>query len=518
MLRVIIRSLLCQAALAIAYVRRYVAIFCCLAFCISFVFASTPAWTQVPAFVSGPGITVTTSSPEARQLFAAGLARCQTLHLREGFQLWRKAAQVDPDFALVHILLSNFSPDPEERVAEREKALATRKHASREEQLVIDWLSNSSQGRMVPAIQAMNAVLEQNKDHKMVVWLAGMWLDGQHQWARAARMYEQAIQLDPTFGDAWNSVAYCYARSGDFDKAGAAMQRYMQLLPDQPNPHDTYADILLLAGRFNEAIEEYRTALKVDPGFIESQRGIADALSLMGEETRARKEYAEAIARSDDKNDAIRWSLLVAITYVREGYLSAADKAFRDVARQAHENGLGTVEAEAFRDMALYQRQSPAARLALKQAEAALHHRHKVPESLKHEELASIMRTRVERALQDGDLKLAVLSLKPLEVLSADTLDGGIHLSFESAAGAVALSQKNYELAIGHLSDHDEDALSLLHLMQAYEQSDRSLEAKSVAARLAALNLTTIEQAVVLPEFRKAQLTVKRIHSSAGTR
>ncbi len=513
MLRLTIRSLLFQATLAIAYLRRYLVIFCCLTFSVS-MFASS----QAPASASDPGITVTTSSPEARELFAAGLARCQTLHLREGFQLWRKAAQVDPDFALVHILLSNFSPDPAERVSEREKALVARKHASVEEQLVIDWLSNSSTGHLVPAIQAMNTALEQNKNHKMVVWLAGMWLDEQHQWARAAQMYEQAIQLDPTFGDAWNSLAYCYARSGDYDKASAAMQRYMQLLPDQANPHDTYAEILLMAGKFDEAIAEYRTALKLDPGFVDSQRGIADTLSVMGEETRARKEYADAIARVNDKVEGVRWSLLVAITYVREGDLTAADTAFRNVAQQAHENGLGNVEAEAYRDMALYQRKNLAAGAALDQAEAAMGHNHRAPQSLRDAELASIMRTRVERAVQDGDLKLAANSLKPLEALSAGTIDGGIHLLYESAAGALALSQKKYDVAIRHLSDNDADPLSLLHLLQAYEQSGRSTEAQSVATRLAALNAPTIDQAVIVPGFRKAQLAAKHASPGSGSR
>lgn len=513
MSRITIRSLLSQSALVIVYLRRHLVIFCCLAFSFS-IFASA----QVTTPAGDPGITVTTSSPEARELFAAGLARCQTLHLREGFRLWRKAAQVDPDFALVHILLSNFSPDPGERVAEREKALAARKHASTEEQLVIDWLSNSSKGQMVPAIQAMNAALEQNKNHKMVVWLAGMWLDGQHQWARAAQMYEKAIQLDPAFGDAWNSVAYCYARTGDFDKASAAMQRYMQLLPGQPNPHDTYADILMMAGRFAESIDEYQTALKLDPGFVESQRGIADTLSVMGEEKRARKEYAEAIAKADDKLDAVRWSLLAAITYVREGDMAAADKAFTNVAQKAHENGLGNVEAEAYRDMALYQRENSAARAALDHAESALRHSHKIPRSIKDDELASIMRTRVERALQDGDQKLAASTLKALEALSAQTLDGRIHLYYESAAGSVALSQKQYDVAISHLSDNDDDPVSLLHLMQAYEGSGRTADAQTVAARLTALNVPTIDQAVIVPEFRKARLTVKKDSNSAGAR
>ena len=273
-----------------------------------------------------------------------------------------------------------------------------------------------------------------------------------------------------------------------------------------------------MAGRFDESIAEYRTALKLDPGFVESQRGIADTLAVMGEEHRARQEYAEAITKINDKLEAVRWSLLVAITYVREGDFSAADTAFRNVAEQAHQNGLGNVEAEAYRDMALYQRKSPAAKAALDQAEAALHHDHRIPQSLSDQELASIMRSRVERALQDDDLKLAASSLKPLEALSASTIDGSIHLYYEAAAGALALSQKKYIEAIGHLSENDADPLSLLHLIRAYRLSGSSAEAQSVAARLAALNVASIDQAVIVPEFRKAQLARKHTSPSAGTR
>jgi tetratricopeptide (TPR) repeat protein len=296
------------------------------------------------------------------------------------------------------------------------------------------------------------------------------------------------------------------------------MQHYMRLLPDQANPHDTYAEILLMAGKFDDAIAEYRTALKLDPGFVESERGIADTLSVMGEETSARKAYADAIGKVNDRLEAVRWSLLVAITYVREGDLAAADTAFRNVAKQAHENGLGNVEAEAYRDMALYQRNGVAAVAALNQAEAAMKHHHRNPQSLRDEELASIMRTRVERAIQDGDLKSAANSLKPLEALSAATMDGGIHLFYESAAGALAVSKKKYDAAISHLSDIDADPLSLLHLMQAYEQSGRSTEAQATATRLAALNMPTIDQAVIVPGFRKSQVTAKQAAQSSGSR
>src|SRR5262252_11048678 len=78
---------------------------------------------------------MSSKSPKARAAFEDGLAKVETLHVQAGLASWRKATQEDPNFALAHILLAYFSPDPTEQVAEREKALATRKLAGSEEQL-----------------------------------------------------------------------------------------------------------------------------------------------------------------------------------------------------------------------------------------------------------------------------------------------------------------------------------------------------------------------------------------------
>lgn len=473
---------------------------------ITFAFALTAAASTngVNTTAADAGITVSTKSPQARAYFEEGLAECQTLHLREGFALWRKAEKADPDFALVHILLSNFSRDPAERVSEREKALASRRFASREEQLVIDWLSNSSQGRWVPAIQAMNEALEKYGNHKMVVWLGGMWLDGQRQWSRSIGLYQQALQLDPKFGDAWNSLAYCYARTGDFDKAADAMQHYADLLPGQANPHDSYGEILMMAGRYDEALGEYRTALKMDPGFIESERGMADTLAVMGREKEARQQYSAAMANMSDKVEAAQWSLLSAMTYVREGNFAAADAAFRAVAASAHQNNIGLVEAEAWRSMALYSRDASAATRDLKLAEAALREKHRIPESLARQELASILRSRVERAVQDGRTDLAAENVKKLQELSAGSVDETVRLYYEAAAGALAVARGNYPDALSHLDENDRDLFSLVHLMQAYQKTGSASDAQRIASKLASFNEPTIEQAILVPQYRKA--------------
>ena len=159
----------------------------------------------------------------------------ETLHWEAALSKWREAAQADPNFALAHAFLADLSRDPIEQVAERDKAIATRS-AGAEEQLVIDWIVNSSQSHWVPAIQAMNEALAAYPQDKYVAWLAGLWLTNQRQSERAIPLFERANQLDPKFADPLNQAAYCYARLGDFDKAFADMQRYAELLPNDAPP------------------------------------------------------------------------------------------------------------------------------------------------------------------------------------------------------------------------------------------------------------------------------------------
>src|SRR5215831_6856647 len=83
------------------------------------------------------GIEITTSSPEARTRFEQGLGQMETLHWEAALKEWRQATQADPQFALAHIFLAMLSRDPAEQAPEREKAVANRRFAGTEEQLII---------------------------------------------------------------------------------------------------------------------------------------------------------------------------------------------------------------------------------------------------------------------------------------------------------------------------------------------------------------------------------------------
>jgi tetratricopeptide (TPR) repeat protein len=450
------------------------------------------------------GMHISTKSPQAHVYFEKGMQKMEMLHIQDGLENFRNAVKADPQFALGHVILMFFTQDPTEQVAEREKALAARASANPEEALVIDWLANSSQAHSIPAIQAMNEALEKYPQDKHLRWLAGWWLLVDHnQSQRAVAMFERVMQIDPKFADAYNEAAYCYARMGNFDKAFANIKRYTELVPNEPNPQDTFAEISRMAGRFEEALTHYRASLKIDPSFNESQLGLGDTYALMGQQERAREEYAKAIAAGSPVQK-VTWGLQSAATYVREGNLAGADKAFTAIAEQAHQKDFANLEAEAYRSMSMYQLESAASLSLLARAEAVLHEDHKVPQSLLNEEYASVLRTRVERALHGGNKELAAAAFKQLQELAANnSADGLMENAVHGAAGALALAQGNYADAVNHFEEDEANAISMRGLITAYEKNGQQGNAHRLSARLAALNMPFIEQAVVVPEFRK---------------
>lgn len=460
---------------------------------------------KAPAARSGI-VPITTKSAEARDLYLHALVKLENLHGQEAMQDFRKAVQLDPDFALANIIIGfpTIDPivEPAEQAAVRTKANAAKAKVSRGEQLIVEWVTDTGEGHMVSAILAMNEALDEYPNDKHLAWLAGVWLENQQQWKRAIPMFERAIKLDPDFAAPLNEVAYCYARFRFYDKAFDAMQRYIGLLPNEANPQDSYAEILRMGGKFEDALIHYHASLKIDPGFVESQLGIADTYALMGDEPRARSEYAIAIQHARSKSQAANWSLNAAITYIREKNFAGANDAFRAVATQAHQDELALPEAEAYRMMATYQGDSNSAMQLLRRAEDVLQEKHPLAAAERQEELALILRERAARAAREGKLSLATSTLQRLQQMADSSQDQNIQLAYDGAAGAVLVAQGKYEQALPHLQEDDHNPVSVKLMVTVQRNIGDSRGAEETAQRLTNWNEPTLEQALVVPDFR----------------
>ncbi|MFZ0993930.1 MAG: tetratricopeptide repeat protein, partial [Candidatus Sulfotelmatobacter sp.] len=279
---------------------------------------------------------VTTSSAEARSLYEKGMQDYENLYLERSNEDWRTAVKADPNLALAWAWIAFNSSNPQEVSAAHEKAKALAPKLTPGEQLMIEWIAKVQEGDFIGGISAMNDMLEMFPKDKHLLYLAGNWLMGENGSEQAQRLFEKALALDKNFPPALNDLAYVDARNRQFDKAFAAMDRYVALLPKEPNPQDSYGELLRMAGNFEGSLKHYQAALSIDPDFVTSQVGLGDTYALMGNQEQARIEYERAIRYAHNEADRLTYGMQSAMTWVRDGKFSEADKAFLEIAATAH--------------------------------------------------------------------------------------------------------------------------------------------------------------------------------------
>jgi len=421
----------------------------------------------------------------------------------QAIDVMRKVVKIEPEFAMGHEILAQISLDPTEQVSEQKQAFANRAHANASEQIVIEWFQDTADHKLIPAITNMNEVLHQYPHDRWLVFLATAWLMQQTQYERAATVYENSGLSDSP--GLVNNAGYIYANMRQFSKAFSMMDKFVALMPKDPNPQDSYAEILRMAGHYTIAIDHYRVALSINPQFYSSQFGIADTYMLMGDEARARKEYDAAFKKFPllGELDRIRWMTHQASTYIYESDIAGADKAFLSLADYAHKKQLCQAEAEIYRQMAMYQTQTDRALMLLAKAENAIREGNNVSAINGHQETAQILRTRVEVAIKAGDSLAADAAVAKLAQLALNSDDKVIDSAFNGAMGAHLSHEQKYKLAIPHLEEDGNNPLSLERLATAYRMTGYISGARHTEQVLARLNDPTVEHALVVPAFRQ---------------
>ncbi len=445
---------------------------------------------------------VTATSAKGRELYQKGMEDYENLYLERCNEDWRAAVKEDPSVAVAWAWIAFNSRNPAEVSAARQKAKALLPQVTPGEKLMIQWISNVQEGNFIAGIEAMNDMLAIFPKDKHLLYLAGNWLMGENGNDQALKLLDRALAIDKNYPAALNDAAYVYARNRQFAKAFQMMDHYVVVLPKEPNPHDSYGELLRMAGHFDEALTHYKMALKVDPKFASSQVGIADTYSLMGNQVRARVEYQKAIQQANNDADRIDYMMQNATSWVREAKPAEADRAFAETAQKAHDLGLDLQESWAHQRMAEYQSEDAAALKHLEAAEDALSHRQEISQLDRDEEMSRILRYRTVRAAHAGNQELAQKSLHTLETMAASSRNLVIQSSYHGAAGALLAAQEKWQDAIAHLEEDEDDPSSMQLLSRAYYQAGASEKMHEVEERLRGTNVPTIEQAVIVPGAR----------------
>lgn len=135
------------------------------------------------------------------------------------------------------------------------------------------------EGAKTSAIEALRLDAANAEAHNALA-NALFWHDW--NWTAAAREFQSAIDLNPSYATAYHDQAFLLVVTGRREAGLTALRRAIALDPLSVRVNIDAGWLLLQAHHFDEAIEQARRALQLEPGLREAESCMARARALQG--------------------------------------------------------------------------------------------------------------------------------------------------------------------------------------------------------------------------------------------
>ena len=219
-----------------------------------------------------------TSNIEALHAYEEGASYEDRVMMNEAAESFRRATQIDPQFAMAYFRLAEALA-PNNFVQAREairkaEELAERLPIPRLQKLRIQARMLFFDGRDEEAVQAVEATIREFPREVEPRVDLSLTFQNTPRNSEGIAALKDAVRLDPKAAAAFNLLGYGYSYGGDLPRALDALDKYAALLPpNDPNPIDSRGDAFLYNGKLDEALAEFQKVVEMGPktggGFYE---------------------------------------------------------------------------------------------------------------------------------------------------------------------------------------------------------------------------------------------------------
>ena len=316
------------------------------------------AQQQPQAAYESPAATmpISSNSEEAIVHFWAAVDELDNIYPLRATEHARLALELDPSLGMARVIHGFVKPGlvQQARLEEIARGLALIADRGTAAEMVLalaykEWIS----GNQAEARTLFGAVMElaPQHPHPAFRWalLTGI-VDGQSEGIVALK---KVTSMFPQSAPAYNNLAYGLWATGSRQGAVHTVRKYLELKPDHPNPHDSYAELMQWAGRYDEAARQYRIAIELDPAFDQAYLGLAEIAQLTGKPDEAQRYMRTAIEYAPSDQARINYTRALGNAYLLGGDWKAAMEHFGKAAAEAKEAGFNGIAIVSYRQMAL---------------------------------------------------------------------------------------------------------------------------------------------------------------------
>jgi len=285
-------------------------------------------------------VPITTSSKEALNLFLSGRDKLENIEFFEAAPLFDKAIQLDPNFALAYLYRSLSGGGYNVFRQNLDKAVSISDKVSEGEKLQILFVQAQVDGNGLKQKEYLDQLLKSFPSDKRIHYWAGGYYFSINDFPTALVHLTKSTELDNKYAPSYNQIGYCQSALGNYQESEKAFQTYIKLIPNNANPYDSYAELLLKMGKYDESIAQYKKALEKDPGFTTSLAGIGNNYIFKGDYGSARKYYQEFFDKASTIDEKLSAINLKATSFIHEGKIKEALTAFEEYRTLAEKENL----------------------------------------------------------------------------------------------------------------------------------------------------------------------------------
>jgi tetratricopeptide (TPR) repeat protein len=250
---------------------------------------------------------VTTTSKEAYEVFREALENEKRFYFKEARLGFAKALELDPSFAMAMLGMARQAKSEEQAKTFIERAARERDRLTEREQYWVD-IGIAGINKKADEVQRLAAELRAKYPHDgraASILAHGAMAKGDTD--RAIRIFEELLQVDPNYADAYNQIGYYHGYRGDHERSMAALRKYQFIAANEANPYDSLGENLAHAGRYPEAIENLNRALAVKPDFDPAYWHLGVVYDGMGDYAKAIESYEKAADLADNDGKRVNY-------------------------------------------------------------------------------------------------------------------------------------------------------------------------------------------------------------------
>jgi adenylate cyclase len=254
-----------------------------------------------------------TTNPEAYRLYLQGRFywnKREEKDFRKAAEYYNQAIALDPNYALAYAgladsygLLSTFGFIPPTEGVPKARDFANRA-------LLLD--------------------VSMAEPHTTLAYLS---LTYDYDFAAAEPEFRRAIELNPNYATAHQWFGEMLLNAGRFDEAAPEYRRALELEPLSLPINWDYGRFLYMSRRYDESLAQHKKTIELDPGFARAHRTLAEVY-------RVKRDYANAVEERAKVLDLIGQAenaTLVRATFAKDGWLgflrlvTAKNSALKDI-------------------------------------------------------------------------------------------------------------------------------------------------------------------------------------------